>query len=42
MGRRDFAILLLMAKLGLRADEVATHTLDDIDWLATINYTLNH
>lgn len=29
MGRRDFAILLLLAKVGLRADEVATLTLDD-------------
>lgn len=26
MGRRDYAILLLLAKLGLRADEVATLT----------------
>jgi site-specific recombinase XerD len=34
MGRRDYAILLLLAKLGLRADEVATLTLDDIDWRA--------
>ncbi|WP_316233891.1 tyrosine-type recombinase/integrase [Bradyrhizobium sp. SZCCHNR2020] len=32
MGRRDYAILLLLAKLGLRADEVVTLTLDDIDW----------
>ncbi|MGF6313600.1 integrase [Bradyrhizobium sp. i1.8.4] len=30
-GRRDYAILLLLAKLRLRADEVATLTLDDID-----------
>ena len=35
MGRRDYAILLLLAKLGLRADEVATLTLDDIDWRAS-------
>jgi site-specific recombinase XerD len=34
-GRRDYAILLLLAKLGLRADEVATLTLDDIDWRAS-------
>jgi site-specific recombinase XerD len=34
MGRRDYAILLLLAKLGLRADEVATLTLEDIDWRA--------
>ena len=32
VGRRDFAILLLLARLGLRAGEVATITLDDIDW----------
>ncbi|WGS19152.1 MULTISPECIES: hypothetical protein [unclassified Bradyrhizobium] len=35
MGRRDYAILLLLAKLGLRADEVATLSLDDIDWRAS-------
>jgi site-specific recombinase XerD len=33
-GRRDFAILMMLAKLGLRANEVATLTLDDIDWRA--------
>lgn len=33
-GRRDFAILLMLSRLGLRADEVATLTLDDIDWRA--------
>ena len=32
IGRRDFAILLLLARLGLRANEVATLTLDDFDW----------
>jgi site-specific recombinase XerD len=32
MGRRDYAILMLLGKLGLRANEVATLTLDDIDW----------
>jgi len=32
LGRRDYAILLLLAKLGLRACEVATLTLDDINW----------
>ena len=31
-GRRDYAILMMLAKLGLRADEVATLTLDDVDW----------
>ena len=34
MGRRDYAILMMLAKLGLRADEVATLTLDNIDWRA--------
>jgi site-specific recombinase XerD len=34
MGRRDYAILMMLAKLGLRAEEVATLTLDDIDWRA--------
>jgi site-specific recombinase XerD len=34
VGRRDFAILMLLSKLGLRAEEVATLTLDDIDWRA--------
>jgi site-specific recombinase XerD len=33
-GRRDYAVLLLLARLGLRAQEVATLTLDDIDWRA--------
>jgi site-specific recombinase XerD len=31
-GRRDYAVLLLLARLGLRASEVAQMTLDDIDW----------
>jgi site-specific recombinase XerD len=31
-GRRDRAILLLLARLGLRAREVLLLTLDDIDW----------
>jgi site-specific recombinase XerD len=34
MGKRDYAILLLLARLGLRAGEVARLTLDDIDWHA--------
>lgn len=34
LGRRDFAVLLMLAKLGLRASEVANITLDDIDWRA--------
>jgi site-specific recombinase XerD len=32
MGRRDYAILLLLARLGLRSSEVAFLALDDIDW----------
>jgi site-specific recombinase XerD len=31
-GRRDYAILLLLARLGLRAREIAELTLDDVDW----------
>lgn len=31
-GRRDYAVLLLLARLGLRAGEVAHMELDDIDW----------
>lgn len=33
-GRRDFAIVLMLARLGLRAGEVARLGLDDIDWRA--------
>jgi len=32
MGRRDYAILLVLARLGLRLSEVAFLELDDIDW----------
>jgi site-specific recombinase XerD len=32
VGRRDYAILLMLARLGLRASEVATLCLEDIDW----------
>lgn len=32
MGRRDYAILLLLARLGLRAGAVVGLELDDIDW----------
>jgi integrase/recombinase XerD len=34
VGRRDFAIVTLLARLGLRAGEAAALTLDDIDWRA--------
>ena len=33
-GRRDYAILLLLARLGMRGGEVTALTLDDIDWEA--------
>lgn len=33
-GRRDYAILLLLARLGLRAGEVVALELDDVDWRA--------
>ncbi|MGF6547179.1 integrase/recombinase XerD [Paraburkholderia youngii] len=32
VGRRDYAILLLLARLGLRSGEVALLELEDIDW----------
>src|SRR5260370_36390013 len=32
VGRRDYAILLLLARLGLRAGEVVSLELNDIDW----------
>jgi integrase/recombinase XerD len=31
-GQRDYTLLLLLARLGLRAGEVVALTLDDIDW----------
>lgn len=34
IGRRDFAILLLLARLGLRSSEVVSLDLDDLDWNA--------
>jgi site-specific recombinase XerD len=34
MGRRDYAIVLLLARLGLRSGEVAFLELDDLDWNA--------
>jgi site-specific recombinase XerD len=34
IGRRNYAMLLLMARLGLRAPEVIAIQLDDIDWRA--------
>lgn len=32
VGRRDYAILVLLARLGLRAGEIAALELDDVDW----------
>jgi site-specific recombinase XerD len=34
VGKRDYALLLLLARLGLRAGEVVALTLDDFDWEA--------
>ncbi|MGH8570964.1 MAG: tyrosine-type recombinase/integrase, partial [Gammaproteobacteria bacterium] len=34
VGRRDYAILLLLARLGLRASEVAGIALEDVSWRA--------
>lgn len=32
VGRRDYAVIVVMLRLGLRATEVATLRLDDLDW----------
>jgi len=32
VGRRDYAILLILARLGLRAGEIRTLKLEDLDW----------
>jgi site-specific recombinase XerD len=34
VGRRDYALLVLLLRLGLRRGEVARLTLDDLDWCA--------
>jgi integrase/recombinase XerD len=34
VGRRNYAILMILARLGLRAPEVIAIELDDIDWRA--------
>ncbi|HEY2407185.1 MAG TPA: tyrosine-type recombinase/integrase, partial [Polyangiaceae bacterium] len=33
-GRRDYAVLVMLARLGLRAGEVAALGLEDVDWRA--------
>ncbi len=39
-GKRDYAILLLAARLGLRPGDIAALRLDDLDWeAATVNIT---
>ena len=35
IGKRDYAVLMLLARLGLRAKEIATFTLNDIDWYSS-------
>lgn len=40
VGKRDYAILLLASRLGLRVSDLRTLTLDDVDWGAsTIGFT---
>ena len=34
IGRRDFAVLMLLARVGLRGGEVVAMELDDVDWRA--------
>lgn len=34
IGQRDYAILLMLARLGLRAGEIVSLVLEDIDWLS--------
>jgi len=36
LGQRDYAILLLLARLGLRAGEVVAMTVDDFEWEAGV------
>lgn len=36
IGRRDYAVLLLLARLGLRAGEIVEMVLDDIDWETSV------
>jgi site-specific recombinase XerD len=34
VGRRDYAVIVMLLRLGLRANEVAALSLDDLDWRA--------
>jgi len=36
LGIRDYALLILMARLGLRSKEIARLTLDDINWKSSV------
>jgi site-specific recombinase XerD len=36
IGRRDYAVLLLLSRLGLRAGEIVAMTLDDVEWTAGV------
>jgi integrase len=36
LGRRDYAILKLLATYGVRASEIVDLRLDDIDWRAAV------
>lgn len=42
IGRRDYAVLLLLARLGLRSSEVVCLELDDIDWKTGRVYVHGH
>ena len=35
LGRRNYAVLLLLSRLGLRAEEIRCLTLEDVDWRAS-------
>ena len=37
VGKRDYALLLLASRLGLRSVDLRTLTLDDLDWGASIH-----